>query len=49
MEQSFLSNPKEILKHFAVKEDTGLSEKQILVSRARYGSNGMQGRIYVCV
>jgi len=41
MEQAFLSSPARILKYFHVDEDTGLSSKQVTVSREKYGSNGI--------
>jgi Cation transporter/ATPase, N-terminus len=40
MEQAFLSPPTQVLKHFKVIEDTGLSSKQVPALREKYGSNG---------
>lgn len=40
MEQAFLSSPSQVLEHFHVAEDEGLSSRQILASREKYGRNG---------
>lgn len=40
MENSFLSTPEEVLKHFGVTEKTGLSHDKVLKSRAKHGANG---------
>jgi P-type Ca2+ transporter type 2A len=40
MEQAFLSSPTQVLKHFHVAEDTGLSSKQVSALREIHGSNG---------
>lgn len=40
MEHSFLYSPEEVLQHFGVSENTGLSQEQVLASRQKYGSNG---------
>ncbi|KAL1998363.1 hypothetical protein VTN02DRAFT_6347 [Thermoascus thermophilus] len=42
MEQSFLYSPAEVLQHFGVSEDTGLSQEQVLKSRQKYGSNALE-------
>ncbi|ERF71655.1 hypothetical protein EPUS_00644 [Endocarpon pusillum Z07020] len=41
MEQAFLSSPSQVLKHFQVAEDEGLSSRQILASREKYGRNAL--------
>jgi P-type Ca2+ transporter type 2A len=46
MEQAFLSSPTQVLKHFQVTEDTGLSSKQVSASRAKHGSNGNKPSIF---
>ncbi len=40
MEQAFLTSPAQVLQHFKVTEDTGLSFKQVSASREKHGSNG---------
>ncbi|KAL2007083.1 hypothetical protein VTN00DRAFT_8521 [Thermoascus crustaceus] len=42
MEHSFLYSPVEVLQHFGVSEDTGLSQEQVLKSRQKYGSNALE-------
>ena len=41
MEAAYLSTTQEVLKHFDVKEDTGLSDAQVNVSKIKYGRNGI--------
>jgi hypothetical protein len=40
MEYSYTSTQKEVLAHFKVSEDGGLSEEQVLKQRERHGCNG---------
>lgn len=40
MENSFLYTPEEVLEHFNVSEQTGLSQDAVLKSRQKHGSNG---------
>lgn len=40
MEHSFLFTPDEVLKHFGVTEETGLTHDGVLKSRAKNGANG---------
>jgi Cation transporter/ATPase, N-terminus len=42
MEQSYTKTTAQVLKHFGVKENKGLSSQQIPEYRATYGSNGEQ-------
>ncbi|KMP02435.1 calcium-transporting ATPase sarcoplasmic/endoplasmic reticulum type [Coccidioides immitis RMSCC 2394] len=44
MERSFLHSPRDVLRHFQVDEQEGLSSAQVLKSREKYGSNGDSGR-----
>ena len=39
MERSFLSSSEDVLAHFGVNVETGLSAEQVLKSRQTYGSN----------
>ncbi|MCJ1380996.1 hypothetical protein MMC17_004105 [Xylographa soralifera] len=39
MEAAYLSTTQEVLKHFEVKEETGLSDAQVNVSKIKYGRN----------
>lgn len=39
MERSYLSSTTEVLRHFQVEEEKGLSAKQVESLRAKYGSN----------
>ncbi|KAJ9374934.1 hypothetical protein DTO282E5_489 [Paecilomyces variotii] len=41
MEQSYLFSPAEVLQRFRVTEETGLSQEQVLKSRAEYGPNAL--------
>jgi P-type Ca2+ transporter type 2A len=41
MDQSFILSTTEVLKHFEVTEEGGLSSQQVVLSREKYGSNGM--------
>ncbi|KAL4741720.1 hypothetical protein BDV11DRAFT_182271 [Aspergillus similis] len=41
MEQSFLLAPAEVLKHFDVTEQSGLSSAQVSQSRQKYGPNAL--------
>lgn len=42
MENAFARSTGEILKHFAVSEQTGLSEAQVKENTEKYGKNGMR-------
>jgi hypothetical protein len=41
MDQAFSKNVGDVLKHFDVKEEKGLSLQRVLDSRKRHGSNCM--------
>lgn len=41
MEASYLSSTREVLKHFHVSEESGLSDAQVNVSKIKYGRNGI--------
>ncbi|PWY76200.1 endoplasmic reticulum calcium ATPase [Aspergillus heteromorphus CBS 117.55] len=41
MEHSYLSSPAEVLDHFSVKEDSGLSQSQVSQSRKSHGPNAL--------
>ncbi|KAL1965633.1 hypothetical protein VTN77DRAFT_5310 [Rasamsonia byssochlamydoides] len=41
MECSFAYSPAEVLQHFQVTEEAGLSQEQVLQSRQKYGSNAL--------
>ncbi|GAD96377.1 endoplasmic reticulum calcium ATPase, putative [Paecilomyces variotii No. 5] len=41
MEQSYLFSPAEVLQRFNVTEETGLSQEQVLKSRAEHGPNAL--------
>ncbi|EAS31839.3 calcium-translocating P-type ATPase, SERCA-type [Coccidioides immitis RS] len=41
MERSFLHSPRDVLRHFQVDEQEGLSSAQVLKSREKYGSNAI--------
>lgn len=41
MEQSYLFSPAEVLQRFNVAEETGLSQEQVVKSRAEHGPNGV--------
>lgn len=49
MEQSYLFSPAEVLQRFRVTEETGLSQVQVLKSRAEYGPNGASHAILICL
>jgi Ca2+ transporting ATPase len=40
MENAFLRTPAEVLEHFKVSEQTGLSQDAVLKSRQQHGPNG---------
>ncbi|MCJ1431688.1 hypothetical protein MMC27_001043 [Xylographa pallens] len=41
MEAAYLSTTQEVLNHFDVKEETGLSDAQVNVSKIKYGRNAL--------
>ena len=41
MDQAYTKSGAEILKHFAVKEEQGLSSQQVQASKQKYGSNSL--------
>lgn len=41
MDGSFLLNPSEVIAHFGVKENVGLSEGQVDELRKIHGANGL--------
>ena len=41
MDNAFVRSPKEVLEHFNVSEQTGLSDVNVTASRQKHGSNGM--------
>ena len=40
MENAFVRTPADVLAHFGVAEQAGLSESQVQQSRQKYGPNG---------
>jgi len=40
MESSYLSSPDEVLDHFNVQAQQGLSEQQVRQATQKYGRNG---------
>lgn len=46
MENSFLYSPAEVLRHFGVKESSGLSQAHVVEAREKYGPNGELYSIY---
>jgi hypothetical protein len=40
MEDAYTRSTEEVLKHFQALEATGLSERQVELSRAKHGRNG---------
>jgi len=40
MDRSFILSTTEVLKHFEVSEEGGLSLQQVVLAREKYGSNG---------
>lgn len=40
MENAFLNTPAEVLDHFNVSENAGLSQDAVLKSRQKHGPNG---------
>ncbi|KAJ5223921.1 Sarcoplasmic/endoplasmic reticulum calcium ATPase 1 [Penicillium chermesinum] len=42
MENSFLYDPADVLKHFNVSEEKGLSQSAVLQSRQKYGPNALE-------
>jgi magnesium-transporting ATPase (P-type) len=40
MENAYTKTPAEVLQHFQVTEDKGLSEQQVKELRAKHGKNG---------
>lgn len=41
MEDAHTKSATEVLKYFDVNSDVGLTEKQVLQNRGKYGPNGM--------
>lgn len=41
MDRAYLSSPQEVLAHFRVDQERGLSSDQVAKNRLAYGSNGM--------
>lgn len=42
MDFAFTRSPAELLRHFAVSEDAGLTQDQVLTSREKHGSNALE-------
>lgn len=40
MDRAYLSSPQEVLAHFRVDQERGLSSEQVEKNRLAYGSNG---------
>lgn len=41
MENAYVRSPRDVLAHFNVSENTGLSDSVVEASRQKYGKNGM--------
>lgn len=46
MENAYTKTPSEVLKHFQVTEEKGLSEQQVKSLRDKHGKNGMLATIH---
>jgi Ca2+ transporting ATPase len=44
MENAYTRTPAEVLQHFQVTEQKGLSETQVKDLRSKHGKNGKSGR-----
>jgi len=44
MDDAYVRSTSEVLDHFHVSEQSGLSDKQVISSEARYGRNGMNSK-----
>jgi hypothetical protein len=42
MEDAYLWSTSDVLSHFKVTEEDGLSDQQVQVQRSKYGHNGMR-------
>lgn len=40
MDDAFLRSPQEVLKHFNVSQQAGLSERAVEAAREKHGRNG---------
>lgn len=40
MDRAYLSSPQDVLAHFRVDQERGLSTDQVVKNRLAYGSNG---------
>ena len=45
MDNAFVRSPKEVLEHFNVSEQTGLTDVNVTASRDKHGKNGMSSLI----